>query len=35
MFNVRLYFELTGFIKAQGIDISKLFFSHPEVLQEN
>ena len=33
MLNVRLYIELMGFIKAQGIDISKLSFSRPEDLQ--
>lgn len=33
MLNVRLYIELMEFIKAQGMDISKLSFSRPEVLQ--
>ncbi|MDP9567210.1 UNVERIFIED_ORG: hypothetical protein J2806_002882 [Kosakonia oryzae] len=33
MFNVRLYIELMGFIKAREVIISKLYFSHPEVLQ--
>lgn len=35
MLNVRLYIELMGFIKAQGIDISKLYFRRPEVQQGN
>jgi len=34
MFNVRLYIELLRFIKAQENNISKLYFSRPEVLQE-
>lgn len=35
MSNVRKYIELKGFIKAQGIDISKLSFSRPRSWREN
>lgn len=35
MFNVRLYIELMGFIKAREVIISKLYFSRPDVSQGN